>query len=119
MEHKRVWTPVVDNKLTCIAFSQHAQEFRRQYTYTSLLHPREHLLWRFSHVAQIFEWAGADTISFSTGNRADTIRGRILFDMRVLFEEIRYMQTDSSRLCLGDTARTLCAGQVLLSLLPW
>ena len=28
MEHKRMWTPVVDEELTCIAFSQHAQEFR-------------------------------------------------------------------------------------------
>ena len=27
MEHKRTWTPIVDEELTCIAFSQHTQEF--------------------------------------------------------------------------------------------
>ena len=31
MEHKCAWTPVVDQELTCIAFSQHAQEFHHQY----------------------------------------------------------------------------------------
>ena len=27
MEHKCAWTPIVDEELTCIAFSQHMQEF--------------------------------------------------------------------------------------------
>ena len=28
MEHKCMWTPVVDEELTSIAFSKHAQEFQ-------------------------------------------------------------------------------------------
>ena len=79
-----VWTPVVDEKLTCIAFSQHAQEFRHY----SIRVPASSILVSFSLGAshsfytwpQIFEWAGADTN-----------RGRILFDVWVLFEEIRYV----------------------------
>ena len=38
-------------------------------------------------------YSRANTIFLSKGNRADTIRGRPLFDVRVLFKEIRYMYT--------------------------
>ena len=36
-------------------------------------------------------YSRADTVFLSKGNRADTIQGGALFDVRVLFEEIRYI----------------------------
>ena len=36
------------------------------------------------YIARVF------TLDTSKGNRADTIRGQALFDVRVLFEELRY-----------------------------
>ena len=75
-----MWTPVVDDKLTCIAFPNTRRNFA-----TSIRVPASSILASFSLGAsytwpQIFEWADVDTI-----------RGWILFNVRVLFEEIRYV----------------------------
>ena len=86
MEHKCVWTAVLDEELTCIAFSQQCRSFTTS-TWTNLLHrwslqasPLALLTVSPTTWPQLFEWMGADTN-----------RGRILFHstqaiVQILFE---------------------------------
>ena len=72
MEHKCVWTTVVDKELTCIAFSQHAQESFTTSTRTILLH-------RWSARVVLFMAFSTTWCNYLNGRVRVLIEGRYYF----------------------------------------
>ena len=83
MEHKRVWTPVANEELTCIAFPNMRRSFTTS-TWTSLLH-------RWSSQAVLLMVSPTTWSQLFEQADAETNWGRILFHsalaiVRILFE---------------------------------